>query len=363
MPQIHHRPFDEQRHWYALTHLNPQQIEKQLQVENSLSPLQQDAYYQYFIPFRFLRHVPDEPQSRQEEQAKYDPLTDANALRDDLHNYVFVRATARGVEALLHKKWNLDSRLRLRHLRDTLGREVIVPDREMQLLIDLLGKCRIKFFIGQPLAEAVVNDTVIIEHGQFAGTEAKVTEVVHTSEGICLTLGLSFFGGVKSLQLPGFHEGDVTFVQGKQVDDFISHRLVSVIEQRLIEVLTHRLASDTPLSTTRQDIATLNDLYHYSYLSISQTDVAQCFRAQMLLCAYLRRDSLGTRLHKSDVLQTLGSATEAATLPQAYLMLSLFVVTRRPQWRAAVKAFVAQSPDCPSGFRSLLSVAKRLRCR
>ena len=62
-----------------------------------------------------------------------------------------------------------------------------------------------------------------------------------------------------------------------------------------------------------------------------------------------------------DVLALLNDPVESLT--DAYLTMALFITTRDPNYRDAVKAWRQSHPDTPSSFRRLYAIVKELKAK
>ena len=347
--------------WYVMRHLNPERIERRLQEENVSADNCQRLLYEYFIPFRFLSRITVRQKDRVEDNGSVLLEDEYNSLRDHLHDFVFIRTTEQGIRQLLQRPWNTEARVRLCHYRDRQRQAITVAENLMRPFIEILCEQRIRFTLGLPVDTAVHNDLVTINTGLFKGHTAYIVDILHTSDGISLTLGINMFGGMKSLQLPGFREDEVTMQ--KDVNDIIGCHFITNIEELLLEILSHRLNRQSSDEDARQDAAILNRICHYSYIRISQPDVRRRFMALMLICAYLRYDEQACHSFAAIVQVELDATPADMADTRTYLMIALYIAQRNVQHRTAAKEYIQQHPDCPIVLRRLMSIAKRLRCR
>lgn len=347
--------------WYVMKHLAPERIERWLQEYSISNDDGCQLLYEYFIPFRFLSRITIYQKDRMKGNASQQSTDEYNKLRDDLHDFVFIRTTSQGIRMLLSSGWNRTARVRLRHYRDRQGQAITVSEKLMRPFIEILCEQRIRFSIGIPVDTAAHNDLVTINNGLFKGHMAYIVDVLHTAEGISLTLGINMFGGMKSLRLPGFREEDVSMK--KDVNDIIGTRFITNIEERLLEILSHRLSKPQSEEIMKQDAATLNQIYHYSYVSISQPDVRRRFKALMLICSYLRYDEQACQTFSTAVQEELDTIPNDITDTRTYLMIALYIVQRNVQLRTAAKEYIQQTPDCTPVLRRMMTLAKQLRCR
>ena len=85
--------------------------------------------------------------------------------------------------------------------------------------------------------------------------------------------------------------------------------------------------------------------------------------ALLLLNAHLRKDQPTVDLLVSEILKGLYDKKEAVTEGEAYLFLSLFMVSRNPNYRMAGKRYVRQHSDIPPSLYRLMKLAKPVRVR
>lgn len=85
--------------------------------------------------------------------------------------------------------------------------------------------------------------------------------------------------------------------------------------------------------------------------------------ALLLLNAHLRNDQPMVNLLVSEILKGLYDKKVAATEGEAYLFLSLFMVSRNPNYRMAGKRYVRQHTDIPPTLYRLMKLAKPLMVR
>ncbi|MBQ9357657.1 MAG: hypothetical protein IJT98_10285 [Prevotella sp.] len=83
----------------------------------------------------------------------------------------------------------------------------------------------------------------------------------------------------------------------------------------------------------------------------------------LLLSAYLRRDQETVDILSREILKGLYGKKAAATEDEAFLFLSLFMVSRNPNYRIAGKRYVRQHPDIPPSLYRLMKLAKVVKVR
>jgi len=350
----------EQAHWFVMLHLNPLLIERQLMAENADRRESDLPLYEYFIPYRFLKKaVAEQYTSNATKEAKVAAKT--NSWRDDLRHFVFIKTTGREISHLVDKPWNREGRLHLRFYRTKSGKRITVPEQMMTPLITLCCENRQRFSFGPPVKEVAEQDVVVIREGLFKDIEATVLQVQHTADGISLTLGIEMFDGTKSLRLPGYRVGDVRFRKGSA--DILNDYFIDNVENELLQILRRRIKRHETEETRRKDAATLNYLYHYSYIHIDDAATYRRFRALMLLCATLRKDAFGKATLTAEVQEMLGGVSLPATDEQACLMAALFIATGHADYRTSLKAYRQQHEIISPSLQAFMPLITRLKTR
>lgn len=345
-----------ERRWYVMLHRRPSTADVQLKRESSRVPQDGEPSYEYFIPFCFLSHIAKDEFGHDDEAVRQ-----ANQLRQDLHDFVFIRTTPVGIAHLVDSPWNKDSCYHLHHYRDSLGREVTLGATDMEYLIRIFNERRIRFSIGMPTENIAPGMTVrIVEEGNFYDRTARVIAVKHTAAGISLNLGLPMFNDTKELKLKDVPLSSVYMEEAPA--DIIGERFLENSEEKLLEVLSHRVNHRTDKAVLQQDAASMNHLFLYSYVTVRHREHAARFRALMLLCATLRYDRESSRVLADEVRSLLADERTYSPSTLAYLHFSLYAATRDANHRTAGKQLVLSHPDgvSPLLFR-LMSLIRRLR--
>lgn len=347
--------------WYVMLNGNPRMIDFQLKRENALRQQRRGRdklQLEYFIPFMFLTHILEETDDKNAEA-----IRNVNFLRQDFHDFVFIRTTPKGIKELLRSSWNRDMRIRLRHYRNSEHAEIILCDRDMETLIKIFSEHRIRFTIGLPTPEVYPEEIVeITEEGIFKGQQARVIAVKHTADGINLTLGIKMFDEAKELRL--FDKTPRDIQTEVPSDDIIGMDFINEAERMLLDILSRRVNHKETDDTRRQDANILNHLFLYSYIDIIDASVSARFLSLMLVCSCLRFDQESS-LALAKRIQTVQSAGNAfSPYIQAYLNISLYIATRDADYRTLAKQSVQQSSsDVSESLRRLLSLASRLHSK
>ena len=346
--------------WYVMVHKNPQKLDLMLKRENATyrSIPGDMRQIEYFIPFCFLSRVHETGDATVVKAASF-----ANQLREDFHDFAFFHTTERGIAELLDKPWNAGLRYRLHHFRDFHRNAVTISDAEMNTLLRVFSERKLKYTIGLPVADPSPDMIVsITANGPFNGQTARVIAVKHMPDGISLTLGVTLFQGVREIKLPDFRLSDIHLE--RNVEDIIGWTFIQTVEATLLDILSRRINHKETDDSRQQDSDTLNRLFLYSYINISNPAVSAHFLALMLICSHLRFDKPSTAALAEKAKAILGPQPSAlrhhtsslgpqpsdiihhtsSLGPQvsATLCFALYIATRDANYRTQGKQLVQQ---------------------
>lgn len=345
------------KHWYVMLHLEPEQIEHHLQQENEERQRKGRRLFEYFVPYQFLPKAVPDPYAKDVAEQRRD-AADANDLRRTMHHFVFIKASANEITRLVGRPWNREGRLHMHFYRSRAGRRITMPDAMMESFITLCCENRQRFTFGPAIENIDDYDTVVIASGTFKDTEAKVLDVQHTAHGISITLGIPFFHGEKTLTLPGYKPSDLHLP--RTVESLLSDHFIDHVEDELIAILNRRVKHPSVTGVEQSEGATLNHLFHYSHVNMSDRPSRCRFRALMLICAVLRVDADSRQALVGELTQLLEGVVEVATEEQAYMFAALYVATANADYRTAAKCYQRQHPEVSQAFQRLLSPIKRM---
>ncbi len=379
---------EQDKSWYVLYHLSPSFAEVMLRKDcnGEFATEEEPALppYRYYLPFKYLptNHqaaLQDEKEKKEEDpfaDHPYDPYHDANALRQDMRAFVFIQAPLERIMAIVRARWNRDSRLHLFLYRDTDGSLVRLPNAEVQMFIRTLEERHLHFFFDQPLKDFTVGDKVIIQREPWQGRVAEIKKVRVHKNGILLTVSMNILGRIKSITFTNVTVGDVRFVNEEQ-GRFLSGNPVDNYEQEILDLLNHRFIQKASEELQRKDQLRLKRLAAFSHIYAEEPIDEVRLRVLQLLCAYLRSD---TKKVETDVPLLLGElashmpAVKSDTkkrsskfipdnLADVYRMIALFIITRNPLYRDAVKGYRKQYPDIPVTIRRFISILKVVKAK
>ena len=325
--------------WYVMVHQNPRWIETMLLKDSRGELLKEGAPvlppYEFFVPYQFLR-----------------PSTD-DELRDDLRSFVFVQVSEQRIHGIVNSEWNAGARSHLHHYRDTDGHVVTISDGEMQQLRTTLQSRQLKVFFGQPIGDMAVGDTVILQFDPWKGKIGKVEKIAYKKNRLVMTVGVNIMNRTKSVKFEDLHDGDVLFADEER-GRLLSGNLIENFENEMVGILGHKYREKAPQKVIK-DRSRLIRLLSYANMQMADADDHQRFTALMLLCSYLLFEAEARDRYKAQVAEWLDGVREARTATEAYLMVAMFVVTRKPRFRDAAKAYRKAHPDSPDILRRFLS--------
>jgi len=364
--------------WFVMIHMKPSWIESMLQKDSDGLFLKPEAGpqppFRFYIPYLYMPHVNVPRQSDAQFTDKhYAPADDENGLRSDLHSFVFIQATAERVEAIVKSDWNMKSRLRLYHYRDTTGAKVTIPDTEMHCFIKALQDHHLKFFLDQPIDDFSVGDKVILQMEPWVGRVAEIREVKVRKDRTSITVSMNIFNRTKSINFPDVSYGDVKFVD-EEKGRLLSGNPISNYEEEIIDLLSHRFGKHYTEEVAAADQLRLKRLATYDHIYVDDDYELARFTALRLICAYLLQNVKKRNLYQQQVTELLQKVAVPSpsgeiqdihpqTDAEAYLMVALFIATRQAHWRAAVKDYRNSHPECPDVFRRYYALIKELRAK
>lgn len=360
--------------WYVMWHLKPQQIEALLQKDSAGLFCKPDEKplppYRFYVPFQYMP-VLHEVDKDVVSDKHYKPQNDQNALRNDLHNFVFIQASEERIRAIVSSDWNSKAFLRLNYYRDTNRKEVKVSDAEMRLLMDTIQSRHLQFYIDQPLDDFAAGDKVILQMEPWAGKRGVVKKVAIRHGQLCMTISMNILGRTKSINFTDVRVGDVLFEDAEQ-GRMLTDNPISNYEEEMIDILSHRFGKRYTEDVAAADQLRLKRLATYDHIYVDDADEHARFVALKLMCAYLLKNAKKRDIYMQQVLDLLplpsdvdaiNSDFRPQTDTQAYLMTALFMTTRQAHWRTAVKEYRNSHPGCPDIFRRYHAIIKDLKAR
>jgi transcription antitermination factor NusG len=329
-----------------MQHRDPALIDQLLQRENQGAYLREGQPcvqpVQYFIPYLFLN------------QRQTTTLEEAEAVRQVrgvLHSYVFIHASAERVQQLVDSDWNRGCVSQLSFKRSHGGEPLCMVDDEMQRFIATLKSSQLRYFVGQPLSDFTEGDSVTLHLDPWEGHHAVISHIALHDGHARLTVSMDLMGDIIRITFPDIREGDVT-IDDPDRKRLLSGNLLGNFEDEVIKTLGHK--SDTAL---------LHRIYAYRDIHVDDPGDLRRFTALMLICAHLLGDRDARDAYLAQLDEWLSEAGKPRTDTEAYMTTAIFVATRNPELRDAVKSYLRATPDASDALRRLFAKAKRLRCR
>ncbi len=334
--------------WFVMRHHEMTHFMKWLRLENAQRLSKGEAIIEPFYPYDFLKET-------------------KSGISDDFTNIVFLKTTENDITNLMNDQRNVVARFRLRHYFDTNGNKATISDKTMQEFIQACIKYRGRFEIMPPVSSIEVTDKVRITSGPFAGHEASVIGVRLSHGAIHLELAVELLSGVMNIHMYDVDKNKVTILN-RDSADAIRTDFIEYTQNHLLTILKHRINREEDINVNKSDADMLTRLYRYRNHEIKNEAARNHFLALMLICAHLCRYTADEEQLREKVLSTLSeinqrSESKAATDVRAYLWIALYISTRNPVYRDAVKQYIHDyQPKSPKlrGFVSLIRKGRKV---
>ncbi len=361
---------DNGRSWFVLRHPNPKMIDDifsrrrqvSLTADEQNRPLPQ---FEYYIPFCDLQFRPSlgRADSASNREKKYEPKLDGEALRRDLHSFVFIYGTERLIDDIVNRSWNKALKAPMRAFSNGQGRRIRVSRQQMALFQNAIRQMDFQICEGVPVtAEVREGDRVQVTDGPMAGGEGIITEIRERQGQLSLTIAFNMFGDQFQIAVPGFNISHVR-LQNPDASRLLTDSVIANFESELIELLCHRHGEHGSVALNKSDLRQLSFLNHYSVISFDDETSKAQFAALMLICAYLMNDTTQTAERIMQVQAMLAGVADPTNDLQCYLMTALFIANHDIALRQTIKAYRQKHPDCSLSIRRFISIAKKIKCR
>jgi len=348
--------------WFVMKHLDMKRFKAWLEVKNTERLDHDRAVIEPFYPYDYL--------NGREESTQEVPLTETEKrfirhhargkkavvpktktvvaeTQNDFQDIVFLKALEDDIRALVDDEWNKAFRIQLRYLIDPATKQPAkVSNDVMDKFYANCIKYRGRFELCPPVDGIEKKDRVEIKRGVFSGHEAFVTNVRHSKGEIHLDLAVQLVTGVISIRMPDVKPQDVVLLNKTSVDairtDFIDY-----IQDKLLAVYEHRVKTVNDAQTRLRDAATLSRLFLYNTYNVEGRAARTHFKALMLICAHLRKDTDSEQALKEEALRLLDdinrqSESKASTDIRTWLWIALYISTNDPLYRDAAKQYVKE---------------------
>lgn len=329
--------------WYVMMHYDMKRFMDWLKTENAQRLAEGNAIVEPFYPYDFLK-------------------TAEGTVSNDFANMVFLKTTLTDISNLVNDERNKLSHVRLRHYKDTNGEYAIVPTKMMQEFMSACVKYSGQFEIAAPISSIETMDKVRIISGPFAGHEATVSRVQLSRGAIHLDLTIELLSGVMNIRMGHVDKGKVTILN-RDAACSIRNDFIEYTQNHLLTILRHRIRRETDATVNRRDADMLTRLYRYRFHEVKNEAARNHFLALMLICAHLchyAADELQLREQAQEALAEINrrSESKAATDTRAYLLVSLYISTRNPVYRDAVKQYVRDYQPKSNKLRSFVTLIR-----
>lgn len=318
---------------------------------------------EYFIPYLFLRTKFDNPFMGTVKKS-YDPKMDTRALRNDMHNLIFIHAEETVVDTILESSWNKDLQIRLRLYWSPERCRVKVSDIEMKRFLNAIKVRDFQYSFGVPLESIDNKDKVYIIDGPMEGQVGEVVEKRYDNKGIKLSIAFDMFNNQMRIVIPNFRANNIKLIDNEIDTAPYYEPIITLFEKRLSHLLWIRHGKNGSPEFNIEEKKQLDSILRYADLTFDNNEDAQArYTALMLICAYLMKDDEATREYVEQVSKLLGNILEASTETECYLMTALFIANHDPKVRSAAKLYRQNHPNCSPIICQFQSIAKNIRCR
>lgn len=359
------------RPWYVLCHLNPRQIETllrkdsrgELRDRNSRDAVA-DSPYRFYIPYVFMPTA--ETLRSQEASSRGGSAADSVArnreLRHDLHNFVFIQASAERVDRIVTSPWNTMARLHLYYYRDHEGHKVVVPDADMSRLRKTIQDQHFLFYFDQPITDFSPESEVILNIEPWTGQRGVIKKITVRKQQLCMDISMNIFNRTKSINFVDLRTGDIAFVDARQ-QQLLGDDVITSFEENVVELLSHRYTRTASDRDAEKDAVTLKRLSAYYNIYVDDDAEQARFLSLRLIYASLRQWERQVADLVSQASGLLKDPCCAADADDAYLMTALFIATRQARWREAVKTYRNTHPDSPDILRRYHTIVKHIKAK
>lgn len=347
-----------------MIHRKPQWIESMLERESRgelLTLEQQERDYkpeafEYYVPYLYMR--PDA----------------SNELRSIFHSFVFIKASERRIQELVKSDWNTRTRYSLFHYRNRAGKVITISDREYEQLKDIIYNTQLRVFFGIPTASVrnmKVGSKVLLQIKNWENHPGVIDRIHLKKDGVRVRVAFNLLGQTKRVIFDDLHDGDITFADN-ETEQLITGDLVRNFEHEVSILLEHRfkkqgeMVNGKWLNGKSDDFTRLRRLLVYSDIQIDDEEDRKRFLSLMLICATLLPDKEASKEMREQLEECLMfnpriPVFNPQSFTEAYMMLALFINTRDPRMRDAVKAYRKQHPDCPQILGTFLNKVRNIK--
>ena len=344
-----------------MIHRKPQLIETMLEKESRGELLTRELVdvdyhpepFDFYVPYLYMR--PDA----------------SDELRSIFHSFVFINASEERIQEIVQSDWNTKTHYRLTHYRNRSGKLITISDIEYNQLRDIIYNSQLKVFFSVPLPSVrkmQVGNKVLLKLKNWENHPGVIESIRLKKDSVSIRVAFNFLGQTKSVCFDDLHDGDVIFADSV-TEQLISGDLIENFEKEVSILLGHRfkkqrneMVNGKWSMVNEKDLSRLRRLLSYADIQIDDEDDRKRFISLMLICAALLGDKEACEKFKTQILQWLEESNSTSLCEktsifhfslftfhfiEAYMLLALFIYTRDPRLRSAVKAYRKEHPDCP----------------
>ena len=358
------------KYWYMLRHPKPRLIKQIFNGEREVIVARGDTDdvrppFESFIPYYDVQFRPSmaAQHTGEDYNKEYDSLTDGNAMRADLHSFIFLHVERWRIIPILNSSWNRALRHRIVAYRDIDATPIEIGDEEFEKFRNAINQLDFQICKGRPTENVRTGDEVMVIDGPMAGSNGVVTGIRERGGEVTFTIAFKMFKNSLEIEVPNFRLENLKLLN-TDAEMLLEKDFISNFENELIELLCHKHGKNGTLNLGKEDMKRLRFIRKYADIAYDNTVSEAKFKALMLVCAYLKGDQSEIEERIRQVEAILNGATEPTNDLECYLMTALFIANHNVELRHKIKAY-RQSHDqtCPLPIRRFQSIAKRIKCK
>ena len=348
--------------WFVMKHLDMKRFKAWLDVKNTERLDNHETVIEPFYPYDYLKARKETTQvvPLTETEKKFiayhakgkrvaipETKTVVAETQNDFQDIVFLKALEEDIRALVNDAWNKAFRVQLRYLIDPATKQPAkVSNAVMDMFYANCVKYRGRFELSPPIDGIEKKDRVEIKRGVFSGQEAFVVNVRHSKGELHLELAVQLVSGIMNITMSDVKPEDVVLLNKTNVDA-IRDDFIEYIQNKLLVVYEHRVKTKNDAATRLKDAATLSRLFLYNTYHVEGRAAKTHFKALMLICAHLCKDTDSELTLREEALSLLGdinrqSESKASTDIRTWLWIALYISTNDPSYRDAAKLYVKE---------------------
>lgn len=338
--------------WHVMLHPNIGNLERCLK-ETNVDRLQKGLpLIESFFPYSFIR----------ERAEKEKPINGA-LPSEEVRDLAFIYASAETIKQLKSVGKGYAVYTYLRYYRNQKGESITVPDKMMRIFFNDCVNKRNRYEVWPSISGLKKKDKVRIMTGAFVGNEAYVVDISHSKGKLNLFLAIPLANGLVNICMRNVTRRQIT-IPDKDNTDALRDDFIDFTQNNLLEILSRRIKGNINEETARKDVAMLNRLYRYRNYNIEGNVARRHFLALMIICAHLRydyntRNALAAQaLEEIEAINSQGEA-RAATDTRAYLLIALYIATRKAEYRDLVKKYVREHDPKSPKLRRFVSIIRK----